>query len=33
MANSAFDISIASNEEWGAFSQVPDLKTDKMVSI
>ena len=33
IANSAFDITIASNEEWGAFSQVPDLKADKMVSI
>ena len=33
MANSAFNITIASKEEWGAFSQVPDIKADKMVSM
>ena len=33
MENSAFDVTIASNEEWGAFSQVQDLKAEKMVSI
>ena len=33
MTSSAFDITIASNDEWGAFSQVPDLQADRMVSI
>ena len=33
MTSSAFDITIASREEWGAFSQVPDINADRMVSM
>ena len=31
--DNAFDITVATNQAWGAFAQVPQLKSEKMVVL